>query len=98
MYTLRVAAARPRKRKVVSYLLTAAIFAATAWLTIRLSFPPDPQARRYLPAAPPATEVTADRDVLLIRDKRQTHQYRFYRTDQGVVAREVPPDEQEPTR
>jgi hypothetical protein len=86
-----------RWRRAVSYLLTAVIVAVTAWLTIRLSFPPDPYARRYPPASPPSTEVIPDRDVLLIRDKRQTRQYRFYRTDQGVVAREVPPDEQEPT-
>lgn len=79
-------------------MLTVAVFAMTAWLTIRLSFPPDPLARRYLPTPPPPTQVTTDRDTLTVREDRDTRRYRFYRTDHGLVAREIPRDEEQPSR
>lgn len=82
---------RPSKRKVLSYLLCVLIAAGGLALALRLSFPPDPDARRYI-AAPPDREspqLEADRSTLQVKSGKQTTRYRLYQTDKGIVAHEV---------
>lgn len=83
------------RRKALAYALSAAIFAFAVWAALRLSFPPDPFARKgHRPGQEPSPlQVQTERDTLTIHRGQETHTYRFRQTKDGIVAEEVPEEE-----
>lgn len=83
------------KRKIVAYGLCVVIFAGAVWYALKLSYPPDPLARsaRLTGSVTRPVEVETERDVLAVGVDGETRRYRFYRTEEGLVAREVEEEE-----
>jgi len=79
----------PSKRRVKAYALCALIFGGMVLLALRLSYPPDPMARRYPRARLSRESVETERNQLRIRTDGRYEVYRFVETDKGIAAERV---------
>jgi hypothetical protein len=78
----------------IGYTLCVLVVAATMWLALRLSHPPDPYAHqvRSLGPAGATTQVETNNDLLQVKVGKDTYRYRLLRTEKGLVAAEEPTD------
>ena len=85
-------------RRTLKYGLCAVVFAGAVLGALRLSHPPDPAARMRRPSrsASEQLQVQSSGGDLVLKEGRKEHRLRFYSTDEGVAAAEVPPTDEPP--
>ena len=83
---------RLRKRQVLSYVICVAVFAATMYVALRLSHPPDtyPRVRRITSGRETSVSVQTQNEILSIQVGKERYQYQLLQTDNGLAAAEIP--------